>query len=440
MTGLPLLRAPDRVAPFACRDGYNIGVARFLGDVAALAAVLPNYEYVANITRDRYRFAVGFAAALCRRQITLLPPSEAAGPLCVVLGNYGSVYCLTDEPVAVQVPVFRYPEAMLRGAAPVPHFMADQPAAILFTSGSTGLPQPHLRSWGLLVSSAISAGREIGAAGLPGAALIGTVPHQHSYGLESLVMLALQHEVVLHAERPFYAADISARLAAARRPRILVTTPIHLRLLLAEADALPEADLVLSATASLPTDLARNAEARFAAPLYEIYGCSEVGQLAFRRTTDGDTWRCLDGIALRHESGATWAGGAAIGVGAPLADHIELHDPRHFSLVGRNTDIVNIGGKRSSLAHLNALLNAVEGVRDGAFVIVDAAGPRGSRLIAFAVAPGRAEGAILKALRRQIDPAFLPRPLHLVDRLPRDALGKLTHDTVAHLLATAGRR
>jgi acyl-coenzyme A synthetase/AMP-(fatty) acid ligase len=439
MTGIALLRAPDRRSPFARRDGQDISVASFLGDVASLAAMLPNCDYVANLTRDRYRFAVGFAAALCRGQVTLLPPSEAPGSLAAVLESYGNVYCLTDAPITGPAPVFAYPETLAHGPAPQPHFTADQPAAILFTSGSTGLPQPHQRSWGLLVSSAISAGHEIGAAGLPGAAIIGTVPHQHSYGLESLVMLALQHELVLHAERPFYPGDISARLAAAPRPRILVTTPIHLRLLLAEAEALPVSDLVLSATAPLSADLARNAEARFEAPLYEIYGCSEVGQLAFRRTTDGDEWRCLDRIALRQDGSATWAGGPAIAIESRLADFIELRDPWHFKLLGRTTDIVNIGGKRSSLAHLNARLNAIEGVRDGAFLIADETGPRGARMVAFAVAPGLTPSAVLAALRRHIDPAFLPRPLYLVDSLQRNALGKLTQDTVVQMLAAAGR-
>lgn len=444
MIEIPLLRAPDRAAPFARRGGQAISVAGFLRDVAALAARLPDHRYVANLCQDRYRFAVGFAASLCRRQITLLPPSEAPGLLETVLAGYHSVYCLTDSPHTVPVPVFSYPRSVApepahgEMPAPMPHFAADQPAAILFTSGSTGLPQPHVRSWGLLVSSAVSAGREIGIDGLPGAAVIGTVPHQHSYGLESLIMLALQHALVLHAERPFYPGDICAQLAAAPCPRILITTPVHLRLLLAEPGALPAMDLILSATAPLPQTLACAAEEGFAAPLYEIYGCSEVGQLAFRRTMHTDEWRCLDGIALRQDGSATWAGGPAIAVETRLADIIELSDSRHFRLLGRTSDLVNIAGKRSSLAYLNAQLNAIDGVRDAVFVMGDETAPGPARLVAFAVAPGLTPAAILAALRQRIDPAFLPRPLRLVDTLPRNALGKLTHETLTRMLSGTG--
>jgi acyl-coenzyme A synthetase/AMP-(fatty) acid ligase len=56
--------------------------------------------------------------------------------------------------------------------------------------------------------------------------------------------------------------------------------------------------------------------------------------------------------------------------------------------------------------------------------------------MAFAVAPGRTAGEILAALQQHIDPAFLPRPLHLVDALPRNATGKVPREA---LLALAAR-
>jgi len=52
---------------------------------------------------------------------------------------------------------------------------------------------------------------------------------------------------------------------------------------------------------------------------------------------------------------------------------------------------------------------------------------------AFVVAPGVSRAAILAALRERIDPAFLPRPMILVDALPRDALGKLPRENLTEL-------
>lgn len=437
MLEYPLLQAFPAGGIFAWRAGAAITVESFLRDVAALAGALPARGHVVNLCRDRYRFAVGFAAALCRRQVNLLPPHEGAAMLDQLTVDYADLYCLADAAPPDGFTVFHYPTELALGSGDptVPCIAADQPAAVLFTSGSTGQPQAHARSWGDLVNSTRAAGQRLGIAALQGASLLGTVPHQHSYGLESVLMLALQHGLVLHAGRPFYPADIVTELATARRPRMLVTTPVHLRIVLAERGELPPVDLLLSATAPLSTDLARTAETRFAAPLYEIYGCSEAGQIAVRRTAHTDAWCCLDGIALRQDAAGTWAFGMPIAQETLLSDAIELLGPERFLLQGRLADMVNIAGKRTSLAHLNHHLNAIDGVLDGAFVASDDDGAVVHRLIAFAVAPGLTADVILSALRRRIDASFLPRPLHLVTALPRNTLGKLPREEVTRLLA-----
>ncbi len=53
------------------------------------------------------------------------------------------------------------------------------------------------------------------------------------------------------------------------------------------------------------------------------------------------------------------------------------------------------------------------------------------------VAPGLDAGAILQALRERIDPVFLPRPLLLVDALPRNETGKLPQQRLRALVAQA---
>jgi acyl-coenzyme A synthetase/AMP-(fatty) acid ligase len=433
----PLLRTPRPGSIFARRAGGPITVDAFLNDIAALAAALPTRGHVINLCRDRYRFAVGFAAALCRRQVNLLPPHDATGMLDQLAAEYPDVYCLVDTAPPKGPPVFQYPAELVHDVARpvVPCFAADQLAAVLFTSGSTGQPQPHGRSWGDLVNSTLAVGRRLGIESLAGASLLGTVPHQHSYGLECLLTLPLQHGLVLHAERPFYPADVVAELAAAPRPRLLVTTPVHLRILLADPGDLPPVDLVLSATAPLSAGLAQRAEARFAGTLLEIYGCSEAGQIAVRRTALTDEWCCLDGIGLRQDAAGTWASGVPIAAETLLSDAIELSDAERFLLHGRIADMINIAGKRTSLANLNHHLNAIEGVLDGAFVASDDEGDAAHRLTAFAVAPGLIADDILAELRRRIDATFLPRPLHLVTELPRNDLGKLPREEVVRLLA-----
>ncbi len=441
MSSAPLVRGFGAGAAFAYRDGRRMDVEQFLCDVSRLAAALPDRQYLFNLCADRYRFAVGFAAALLRRQVNLLPPNETPDLIEQLASQYPGVYCLSDRPTGLEsIETVLYPELVDRGTAvlPVPEVLEKQVAAIVFTSGSTGEPVPYRKTWGSLVRVAQAEIEILGLRSRQGMALVGTVPPQHVFGLEATVMTVMQGGLALHARRPFFPADIRADLASLPRPRGLVTSPVHLRVLLAESDDLPPADFLLCATAPLSPQLAAQAEARFGAPLHEIYGCTESGGIASRRTVETGEWRAMTNVALRADSKGTWVSGGHVEIEVPLADVIEMRGQGRFLLHGRTADLVNIAGKRTSLAHLNYHLNSIEGVRDGTFVVPEQEGETVTRLTAYVVAPGHTSETLMNELRQRIDTAFLPRPLCLVDALPRNATGKLPLQSLNQIAAEYG--
>jgi acyl-coenzyme A synthetase/AMP-(fatty) acid ligase len=118
-----------------------------------------------------------------------------------------------------------------------------------------------------------------------------------------------------------------------------------------------------------------------------------------------------------------------------MQDVIEITDDDEFLLHGRLADMVNIAGKRSSFAYLNAQLNAIPGVVDGVFFLRESTTgtTQVSRLGAVVVAPTLDVAALTELLRQRIDPVFLPRPLILVERLPRNATGKLPQQALQRL-------
>ena len=443
MASAPLVHGFGAGAAFAYRKGCRLSIERFLWDVTRLAASLPDRRYLLNLCADRYHFAVGFAAALLRRQVNLLPPNETPDLIERLVTRYPGVYCLSDGMTPLQsLETVLFPELDDPGmtALPVPDVPETQIAAIVFTSGSTGQPVPYPKTWRSLVRIAFSEIECLEAGARPGMAVLATVPPQHAYGLESTVMLVMQGGLALHAGRPLFPADVRAALAELPRPRALVTTPVHLRVLLAEPDALPPADFVLCATAPLSPQLAAQAEARFGAPLYEIYGCTESGGIASRRTIETGEWRALPGVTLRTDSKGTWVRGGHVETEALLADVIELRGRTRFLLHGRTADLVNIAGKRTSLAHLNYHLNSIEGVLDGVFVAPEEEVESVARLMAFVVAPGHTSETLMNALRQRIDAAFLPRPLCIVDALPRSATGKLPRQSLNQIAAALESR
>ncbi len=440
MTMLPLVAGLSADDPIAYQDGVAIPVRQFLRDVARVAAALPPVGHVLNNCRDRYQFAVGFAASLASGRISLLP-STLTPEVIAQLRNFApDTVCLSDQAPLPGLPELRYPAATKPAPAPtaedlaMPMIPAERVAAYVFTSGSTGTPVPHAKYWGDLAACVQSQAARQGAHYGAFASLVGTVPPQHMYGLESTVLIALQGGVALAAARPFYPADIVAALAAMPAPRLLVTTPVHLHALLEAGLVLPAIALVISATAPMPPGLAARTEARLGAPLLEIYGSTETGQIATRRTAATDLWQLLPGITLRTGEVHAMAEGGHLAGPTILNDVLEAVDTTHFRLLGRTADLVNIAGKRSSLAYLNHHLQAIAGVADGAFFIPDTADPGGvTRLMAFVVAPSLTVEGIRAALAACLDPVFLPRPLIRVAALPRNQTGKLPREALAAL-------
>src|SRR5207249_6682585 len=188
MADIPLIRNFDAGTVFAFRNRRPIRVEEFLGEVRRLADLLPDRRYVVNLCSDRYRFAAGLVAALLRRQVSLLPPNSTDDFLNRLSLDYPGAYCLGDGAAQTsQLETFRYPPPTGEAAstASPPHIPEEQVAAISFTSGSTGRPRPHPKSWGALARSGQAGCERLCLGAYRNMSVLGTIPHQHMYGLEA---------------------------------------------------------------------------------------------------------------------------------------------------------------------------------------------------------------------------------------------------------------
>jgi acyl-coenzyme A synthetase/AMP-(fatty) acid ligase len=421
----------------AYRSGVAVTAQQFLDEANEAARRLPGCKHVLNVCADRYRFTVGIAACLISKRVSLLPSTHTPQVIAHLKAFAPDAFCLTDDARCdIELPQIYYPDLFARPAAAadreaprfeVPRIAATQLAAVVFTSGTTGTPVPYRKTWGLLARCVQNGAPRLGLLDGRSHTLVGTVPGQHMYGFESTVLLALLSGNALSAERPFYPADVAAAVREVPRPRVLVTTPIHLRTLLSSEVEFPPVDLVMSATAPLNGDLAREVEGKYGTRLLEIYGSTETGQIAMRRTAATATWRLWPGVRLSVVNERVFAQGGHVEQLTPMCDVIEITNEEEFILHGRMADLVNVAGKRSSIGYLNAQLNAIPGVIDGAFFLrEESMGSTGvARLGAVVVAPGMSVAGLTEELRRLIDPVFLPRPLLIVEQLPRNATGKL---------------
>ncbi|HYM87156.1 MAG TPA: AMP-ligase, partial [Pseudoxanthomonas sp.] len=160
--------------------------------------------------------------------------------------------------------------------------------------------------------------------------------------------------------------------------------------------------------------------------------------IARRRTARETAWTPLPGVQVQPKPDGTLVHAPHLPIPVTLADLVELEGDGRFHLRGRQSDLLEIAGKRASLGDLSKRLLAIPGVTDGVMLQLDACDIRGvARVAALVVAPDLEEAAILAALRESIDPVFLPRPLKRVPALPRSEAGKLPRAELLRMLAGA---
>ncbi len=404
----------------------SVDLSHRLGDATA----------VCNLCASRSSFLVTLLAALRSARLLILPPSAGNADLAAVLKASPGAVIVVDDPQAVPAPWRRVTLCVTCPPECKPaHFTAtelawqpawDATAVLLYTSGSTGAPEPQPKSLRHLVTGARVLGARLSqeiAGGLPAIRrIVCSVPPQHMFGLETSVMLPLVHGLPVLDRRPLLPADVREAFSGAELGA-WIATPLHLRSLVQAVETVPNCSVVIVSTMPLTQTLAQQTEDLVAAPLLEIYGSTETGVLAMRRTARETRWRPVDGVQLESSDAGTQARGSHFASPPTLLDQIRIDEDGRFALLGRQADLIKIAGRRASLARLNLLLQELPGLEDGVFYLPAGGNPTERLCLIHSGTLDRA--ATNGWLRTQLDPVFLPRTLIRVDRLPRSDNGKL---------------
>lgn len=414
-----------------------------------LAARLDATGTVINLCQTRLGFLVTWLAALRRGCRQLLPPSGGQADLVAVLDASVRPQIVVDDAQALlphwadharclvntpQSDATRAADADLAWSPPW-----EAPLVCLYTSGSTGVPQPQVKTLGQLAGGAQALAARLDAEVQGGLAALQTivcsVPSQHMFGVETSVMLPLVQGLAVLERRPLLPADVQAACAAAGNAGVAwVATPLHLRAQVRSGQALPQCRVVIASTMPLAPPLAQQAEQLLAAPVLEIYGSTETGAVAMRRTARDQSWRALQGVCFEPLAEGTRVEGGHFPSPQTLADRIEPDGAGGFRLLGREGDLLKIAGRRASLAGLNLLLQDLPGLADGVLYL-PSGGAGTERLVLIHAGETLDRTAADAWLRARIDPVFLPRAYIAVERLPRSGAGKLARAALDEIYA-----
>ena len=342
---------------------------------------------------------------------------------------------------------------------------ADDLAAILYTSGTTGRSKGAMLSHGNLLSNALTL-KDFWD-WQPGDVLIHALPIFHVHGL-----FVASHGALLNGSKMIWFSRFDPKAVVARLPEatVFMGVPTLYVRLLGEPGLTPAAcrhmRLFVSGSAPLRVETFDAWTERTGHVLLERYGMSETVMLTSNpcRATDGarrrgTVGRALPGVGLRVVNDA----GAACPTGE--IGHLQVRGPNVFAgywkmpektqeefstdaqgqrwfktgevgrieadayvaIVGRSKDLIISGGYNVYPAEIEGVINDLPGVAESAVIGVPHS-DFGEAVVAVVVAkPGQSldAAAMVSQLKRQIANFKVPKHLAVVAELPRNAMGKV---------------
>jgi fatty acid CoA ligase FadD36 len=435
-----LTQSDDAPAVLTTAEG-SLSRHELLGWSAALAAGLSGVEIVAVRATPTMETVVAVAAALLAGvPIVPIPPDA---------GDVERDHILRDSG-ATLMPVTRP-----RRSGDIPaEVSADQPALVLYTSGTTGPPK------GVVISrAAIAADLDALADAwqwTPDDHLVHGLPLYHVHGLVLGVLGPLRlGSKLTHTGRPapeayagstgtmyFGVPTVWSRIAAAP----------------AAARALSKARLLVSGSAPLPSPVFDQLRELTGQAPVERYGMTEtlitVSARAAGERRAGQVGLPVSGVGTRlvDEAGRPLpADGTTIGhlqvngptllsgylrdggvAPAPLADGwyptgdvATIAPDGWHRIVGRaSTDLIKTGGYRVGAGEVEDALLLHPAVHEAAVIGLPHA-DLGEQITAFVVADPVTPADLIAFVAARLAAHKRPRQVHLVDSLPRNAMGKV---------------
>lgn len=328
----------------------------------------------------------------------------------------------------------------------------DKPLISLYTSGSSGTPklvEKSLRQ----IEAEVNTLEQLWGEGVGQSVIVGSVSHQHIYGLLFRLIWPLLSGRTIYSEILTYPEELHGVLTKLESS-VLVSSPSQLSRLPESIDwkALQgKVNGVFSSGAPLNKEHSLNARKLLGVDVIEVLGSTETGGIAYK-TEDGDKdsyWTALPGVQITQDQDS----GAMQLISAHLpdkqlyqtTDKIELTaDGNGFFLQGRNDRIVKIEGKRLSLDEMESALVKHQYIKSCRIItftesreIVAVAATLTAKGKDFLVDKGKFKlnKQLIAFLRDSFENVLMPRKWRYVAELPINAQGKFEYERLIKLFA-----
>jgi long-chain acyl-CoA synthetase len=441
-----------------------------------LALLLPN--------TPQFHIAL-FAAQCCGAEVVLLNCLHSPPELIYVLNDSEARWLISsapfDEKLAETLP--HCPglqgsviagETALAGVAPWDAVLGpklgtpprpaerspESPAALMYTSGTTGRPKGAMLSHRNLLFDAAAADQVLDL--YPTDIFLVMLPLFHSYGFTiDLILPVMQGSAAVLMPR--FAASQALELIEQHRVTVMAAVPTMYHVMLRTRRD-PDYDLsgmrvAVSGGAALPMEVLHGFEERFGIELIEGYGPTEAAPVVSVNPFHGgrklgSVGPPLPGVEVRvadddgnplpvGEVGELLVRGPNVMLGywkAPEAtaeaivdgwlrtgDMARLDEDGFIYIVDRKKDMIIVGGMNVYPREVEDVICQIPGVADVAVVGIPS-GVKGEDVVAYvALLEGATlePSAVVEHCRARLAPFKLPREVVMVAELPKTAVGKV---------------
>jgi acyl-CoA synthetase (AMP-forming)/AMP-acid ligase II len=456
-------RHPDRVAifdddgPLTYRE-VDQRTDRLAGELRARG--VRQGSAVGLLARNGRGFVeAAVAVSKCGGDLLFLNTGSAGGQIAQVLAREEAVAVLHDAEFTgllaeasvgrLMLTTEQLAELATTSSLTAPPKSGHPTRMVILTSGTTGAPRGAARSEATLDDVVSMLSRIPLRAGEP---TVIASPVFHAWGLGHLTLsLLLGSTVVL--QRRFDPARV-LQAVQDHQATALIVVPVMLDLLLGADPTsydLSSLRVVASSGSALPGGLATRVLESFGPVLYNLYGSTEVAYAAVATPADlaldpQTAGRAPWGVRLRvvddegRDVPAGTPGRLFVGSGLAFGGYTDGSDKDRLdgliatglgvlsadgmlTVLGRDDDMVVIGGENIHVGQVEEVLHSHPGVRD---VAVTATGDPvyGVRLVAHVVGTADAE-ELRQLVRDKLARFAVPREWRFVEELPRNATGKV---------------
>jgi O-succinylbenzoic acid--CoA ligase len=305
---------------------------------------------------------------------------------------------------------------------------------VIFTSGTTAEPKPVELTLGNLEASAVASSWNLGVD--PKDRWLGVLPLFHVGGLSVLTRSAIYGTTaVLHES--FDAAAVRAALEAGAITLASFVPTMLVRLREAGLERAPALRAALLGGGPIPSELLEWAR-ELRLPVLPTYGmtetCSQIATMDPGEALAGQSGaRPLEGAEIRvADDGEILVRGPMVAAGALAADGwLHTGDAGRFDeagrlqVDGRIKETIVTGGENVAPAEVEGALLEHPAVADAG--VVGVPDPEwGEAVTAYVVLASQATAAeLIEHCARLLTRFKVPKAIHVVDSLPRNAAGKL---------------